>query len=257
MGPDFKSGQAEMGHDVPEDQSVSLVGERRNDMTQKKDNAKELDWREIFGSGPDGLRELVQQIVQEVLEADMDGAVGAQKSERTAERVGYRSGYYTRTLVTRVGKLVLRVPQDRQGRFRTEVFERYQRSEKALVGALAEMYVQGVSTRKVKEITEQLCGHEFSASTVSRINQQLDEDLNKFANRTLEEKYPYLILDARYEKVREDGVIRSQAVLVAIGINREGRRCVLGVELANRESTSSWREFLGKLKQRGLQIGRA
>jgi putative transposase len=86
-------------------------------MTQKKDNAKELDWREVFGSGPDGLRELVQQIVQEVLEADMEEAVGAQKSERTAERVGYRAGYYTRTLVTRVGKFVLRVPQDRQGDF--------------------------------------------------------------------------------------------------------------------------------------------
>jgi putative transposase len=86
---------------------------------------------------------------------------GALKGERTESRVGYRSGYYSRTLVTRVGKLVLRVPQDRQGRFRTEVFERYQRSEKALVSALTEMYVQGVSTRKVKEITEELCGHEF------------------------------------------------------------------------------------------------
>jgi transposase-like protein len=133
------------------------------------------------------------------------------------------------------------------------VFERYQRSEKALVGALAEMYVQGVSTRKVKEVTEQLCGHESSASTVSRINQQLDEDLSKFANRKLEEEYPYLILDARYEKVREDGVIRSQAVQVAIGINQDGRRCVLGVELANRESTTSWRDFLAKLRQRGLR----
>jgi len=179
--------------------------------------------------------------------------LAAEKSERTPNRLGYRSGYYGRTLVTRVGKVELRVPQDRQGRFRTEVFERYQRSEKALVGALAEMYVQGVSTRKVKEITEQLCGHEFSASTVSRINQTLDEELSKFAKRTLEEKYPYLILDARYEKVRENGVIRSQAVQVAIGINQEGRRCVLGVELANRESTSSWKEFLGGLKQRGLR----
>jgi putative transposase len=149
--------------------------------------------------------------------------------------------------------LELRVPQDRQGRFRTEVFERYQRSEKALVSTLAEMYVQGVSTRKVKEITEQLCGHEFSASTVSRLNKGMDEDLSKFASRTLEEKYPYLILDARYEKVRENGVICSQAVLVGIGINPEGRRCVLGVELANRESTSSWKEFLSKLKQRGLR----
>ena len=96
-----------------------------------------------------------------------------------------------------MGKLELRVPQDRQGRFRTEVFERYQRSEKALVAALAEMYVQGVSTRKVKAVTEELCGHEFSASTISRINQGLDEELEKFARRPLEEAYPYRVLDAR------------------------------------------------------------
>src|SRR5918997_695523 len=136
----------------------------------------------------------------------MEEAVGAGKSERREARTGYRSGHYSRTLVTRVGKLELRVPRDRQGRFRTEVFERYQRSERALVGALAEMYVQGVSTRKVKAITEELCGHEFSASTISRINQQLDEQLEKFASRRLEEEYPYLVLDARYEKVREEGV---------------------------------------------------
>jgi putative transposase len=222
-------------------------------MTQKKHNAKELDWKEIFGSGPDGLRQLVQQIVQEVLEADMGEALGAQKGERTAERLGYRSGYYTRTLVTRVGQLVLRVPQDRQGRFRTEVFERYQRSEKALVATLAEMYIQGVSTRKVKEITEQLCGHEFSAASISRVTEKLDEELQKFALRRLEEAYPYVVVDARYEKVREDGVTGSQAVQVAIGINWEGRRCVLGVELANRESVSSWKEFLLGLKQRGLR----
>jgi putative transposase len=166
--------------------------------------------------------------------------------------VSYRSGYYGRTLVTRVGKLELRIPQDRQGRFRTEVFERYQRSEKALVGALTEMYVQGVSTRKVKAITEELCGHEFSASTISRLNQGLDEELNRFANRPLEEPYPYLILDARYEKVREGGVIRSQAVMIAIGVDWEGRRNVLAVELANRESLSSWKDFCLRLKNRGL-----
>jgi putative transposase len=222
-------------------------------MTQKKDNANEQSWKEVFGSGPDGLRALVQQVVQEVLEAEMDEAVAAQKSERTPERLGYRAGYYTRTFVTRVGKLVLRVPQDRQGRFRTEVFERYQRSEKALVSALAEMYVQGVSTRKVKEITEQLCGHEFSAAAISRATEKLDEELKKFAWRPLEEEYPYLVLDARYEKIRQDGVIGSQAVQVAIGINWEGRRCVLGVEMANRESESSWKEFLLGLKQRGLR----
>ncbi len=200
----------------------------------------------------DFLRPLLQDVIQQVLEAEMEEAVGAGKSERTPTRAGYRSGYYSRTLVTRVGKLELRVPQDRHGRFRTEVFERYQRSEKALVAALAEMYVQGVSTRKVKAITEELCGHEFSASTISRINQSLDEELAKFAARQLEEDYPYLILDARYEKVREDGLIRSRAVLVAIGINRDGRRCVLAVDLANRESQTSWRDFLTGMKQRGL-----
>jgi putative transposase len=221
-------------------------------MTRKKNSAKQLKLKEIFAEQEDFLRGLIQQVVQQVLEAEMDEAVGAQKSERTPDRLGYRSGYYSRTLMTRVGKLELRVPQDRQGRFRTDVFERYQRSEKALVGALAEMYVQGVSTRKVKAITEELCGHEFSASTISRINQSLDEELEKFAGRQLEEEYPYLILDARYEKVRDEGVIRSQAVLVAIGINWDGRRCVLAVELANRESQSSWKQFLEGLRKRGL-----
>jgi len=151
-----------------------------------------------------------------------------------------------------VGNLELRVPQDRQGRFNTEVFERYQRSEKALVACLAEMYVQGVSTRKVKTITEELCGHAFSASSISRINKTLDEELHKFATRQLDEEYPYLILDARYEKVREDGVIRTRAVMIAIGINWDGRRSILAVELANRESGSSWRDFLIALKGRGL-----
>ena len=222
-------------------------------MTQKQHSAKEaVDWKEIFRSDRDGMRALIQQVVQDVLEAEMDGTVGAQKSERSEARVGYRAGYYTRTLVTRVGKLVLRVPQDRQGRFRTEVFERYQRSEKALVAALAEMYVQGVSTRKVKEITEELCGHEFSSSAISRVTGKLDEELERFARRPLEE-YPYVVLDARYERIRQDGVITSQAVQVAIGINWEGRRCVLAVELANRESASSWKEFLLGLKQRGLR----
>jgi putative transposase len=147
----------------------------------------------------------------------------------------------------------LRVPQDRQGRFSTEVFERYQRSEKALVSALAEMYVQGVSTRKVKAITEELCGHSFSASAVSGVVKRLDEQLSQFAQRRLEEAFTYVILDARYEKVRESGSIRSRAVLVAIGIDWEGRRQVLGVELANRESASSWKDFLLTLRQRGLR----
>lgn len=221
-------------------------------MARKQNSANKLDWKAVIADQKDFLQPLIREVLQQVMEADMEEAIGAEKGERTPNRVSYRSGYYGRSLVTRVGKLELRVPQDRQGRFRTEIFERYQRSEKALVGALTEMYVQGVSTRKVKAVTEELCGHEFSASTISRINHRLDEELAKFAQRRLEEAYPYLILDARYEKVREDGVIRSQAVMVAIGIDWEGRRCILAVELANRESLTSWKEFALALKQRGL-----
>ena len=221
-------------------------------MTRRQNSAKQMDWKAMMAEQQDFLRPLIREVLQQVMEAEMDEALGAEKGERTSNRVGYRSGYYGRTLVTRVGKLELRVPQDRQGRFRTEIFERYQRSEKALVSALTEMYVQGVSTRKVKAVTEELCGHEFSASTISRMNQSLDKELDEFAQRRLEDAYPYLILDARYEKVREGGVIRSQAVMVAIGIDWEGQRCVLSVELANRESASSWKNFVLGLKQRGL-----
>jgi putative transposase len=135
----------------------------------------------LFAKSRDGLREIVRAVMQEMLEAEMTDALGAEKGERTVARLGYRSGYYTRTLVTRVGKLELRVPQDRDGRFSTELFERYQRSEQALVATLAEMYVQGVSTRKVKAITEELCGHSFSASAISAINKRLDASLEAFA----------------------------------------------------------------------------
>lgn len=201
----------------------------------------------------EALRVLVQTTVQEVLEAEMDEALGAAKGERTGERRGYRSGYYGRKLTARVGTLELRVPQDRGGLFRTEVFARYQRSEKALLLALAEMYIQGVSTRKVRAVTEELCGHGFSASSVSAITVQLDAELERFMSRPLTEDYAYLILDARYERVREAGVIRSRAVLVALGVDEEGRRQVLAVALANRESTSAWKDFLVGLKQRGLR----
>jgi len=222
-------------------------------MTDKKGNISRAELKRVLQEDADFMKPLVQMLVQEVLEAEMDETVGAGKRERTEQRQGYRSGYYNRGLVTRVGKLELRVPQDRQGRFSTEVFERYQRSEKALVSTLSEMYIQGVSTRKVKAVTEELCGHAFSASTVSEINKKLDKELARFSSRRLEVDYPYLILDAKYEKVRVDGVIQSQAVLVAIGINWEGRREVLGVELANRESRSSWGDFLQGLRERGLR----
>jgi transposase-like protein len=222
-------------------------------MTQNKHSIDVAELKRITQDQPDFLRPLIQAVVQEVLETEMDEALQAGKHERTAQRLGYRSGYYGRGLMTRVGKLELRVPQDRQGHFSTAVFERYQRSEKALVAALAEMYVQGVSTRKVKAITEELCGHEFGADSISQINKKLDGQLQRWAQRPLDEEYPYLILDARYEKVREEGVIRSRAVLIALGINWEGRRQVLAVELAQRESANSWKEFLLALRARGLK----
>ncbi len=221
-------------------------------MTKSSVKSRLVDLKRFVEDDEDYLRAMVQSLVEATLEAEMTLALGAEKGERSAGRLGYRSGYYSRAFVSRVGTLELRVPQDRDGRFSTRLFERYQRSEKALVGALAEMYVQGVSTRKVKAVTEELCGHSFSASAISSINKKMDQALAEFAGRRLEEDFPYLILDARYERVREGGVISSQAVLIAIGIDWEGRRQVLAVELANRESRSSWRDFLVGLRDRGL-----
>jgi putative transposase len=221
-------------------------------MTKREGKTEPIDVKELLARDEDFVRAAMEALLQAALEAEMTEAIGAAKGERTETRLSYRSGYYGRSLITRVGTLELRVPQDRLGRFSTELFERYQRSEKALVGALAEMYVQGVSTRKVKAVTEALCGHSFSASSISAINQSLDDGLRRFAERRLDEPFPYLILDARYEKVREAGVIVSQAVQIAVAVDREGRRQILAVELANRESRSSWRDFLAAMKQRGL-----
>ena len=222
-------------------------------MTTSKSNTAAASLKELLSGDRDLMKALMKEALQEVLEAEMTEFLGAAPSERSERRSGYRAGYYHRGLVTRIGKLELRVPRDRNGEFSTALFERYARSEKALVAALAEMYVQGVSTRKVKAITEELCGHSFSASAISSINKGLDEALERFASRRLEEAYPYVIVDARYEKVRENGVIRSMAVQIAIGINWEGRRQILAVEAANRESQSSWKEFLLRLKERGLR----
>ena len=221
-------------------------------MAKREGKAELVEVKALLGSDPDYLRTMVQSMVQAALEAEMTEFLGASKSKRTGERRGYRSGHYERRLITRVGTLELRVPQDRAGEFSTEIFERYQRSEKALTAALFEMYVQGVSTRKVKAITEERCGHGFSASTVGAIVRKLDDSLAEFARRRLEQPFPYLIVDARYEKVREGGSVGSQAVLVAVAVDWDGRRQIVGVEMANRESASSWRDFLTGLRERGL-----
>lgn len=221
-------------------------------MTKKYGTVDLREVKALLEQDGDLLKAVVQEALQELLEVEMAEALQAGKGERTTARLGYRSGYYGRGLTTRVGTLELRVPQDRQGRFQTELFERYQRSEKALVAALAEMYVQGVSTRKVKAITEELCGHSFSASAISGVVKTLDERLREFAGRRLDEPFPYLILDARYERIREGGAVAARAVLIAVAVDWDGRRQVLAVELANRESATSWRDFLMRLRERGL-----
>jgi putative transposase len=148
------------------------------------------------------MRVLVERVVQQVLEAEMSSFLQADSYERTGERRGYRNGYKPRLLKTRVGELELLVPKDRDGQFQTELFERYQRSEKALVLAVMQMYVEGVSTRKVRDITEALCGLEISKSQVSALTMKLDEEIRQWRERSIEKMYPYLMIDARYEKVR-------------------------------------------------------
>jgi len=198
------------------------------------------------------MKKIIKEKLEEEMEQEMEEVIGAKKSERNKERVSYRAGYYDRYLTTRVGKIKLRVPQDRNGLFNTKVFERYQRSEKALVTALMQMYIEGVSTRKVKKITEKLCGVQFSAGTISKLNKKLDKGLNKFFNRDLEEEYPYITLDATYMKVREDSVVRSKAVFTAMGVNWKGERQILAVEIGERETYNSWKELINKLKRRKL-----
>jgi transposase-like protein len=201
----------------------------------------------------DFLRGLVERVVQQVLDAEMTSFLGAGSYERSAERRGWRNGFKPRVLKTRVGKLELLVPKDREGQFQTELFERYQRSEKALVLSMLEMYIAGVSTRKVSAITEALCGLEVSRSQVSALSEKLDLELSGWRNRALEKAYPYLVIDARYERVRRAGAVVSQGVLVVVGISAEGYREVLGVWMADSETEASWGQVFAALKQRGLR----
>ena len=209
--------------------------------------------QEVLLDDPGFLRGIVQRVVQQLLEAEMTHYVGAAPYERTERRTGQRNGYKRRTLKTRVGTLDLLVPQDREGTFSTRLFSRYQRNEKALVLALMEMYVEGVSTRKVKEVTEELCGTSFSKSLVSSLAGSLDSELEAWRKRRLEARaYPYLFVDARYEKVRVDHKVVNQGVLVVSGVRDDGFREILGVEVANTESEATYQELFRSLKRRGL-----
>src|ERR671910_453151 len=207
----------------------------------------------ILLDDPGFLKEIVERVLQELLEAEMTEHVGAAPYERTTERKGHRNGHKPRTLRTRVGTLNLLVPQDREGTFSTRLFSRYQRNEKALVLALMEMYVEGVSTRKVKDVTEELCGTSFSKSLVSSLATRLDAELEAWRSRPLEaEGYPYLFVDARYEKVRVAHKVISQGVLVVSAVRDDGFREIVGLEVADTESEATYQELFRSLKRRGL-----
>lgn len=202
---------------------------------------------------PDFLRQLVQEALQTILEEEMTTHLAAHPYERTNERRGYRNGYKPRQLRTRVGTLELLVPQDRDGTFSTDLFARYQRSEQALVLSLMEMYLQGISTRKVATVTEQLCGTRFSKSQVSTLTAQLDDRLTAWRNRKLTAAaYPYLCVDARYEKVRVDNRVISQGVLLVSAVREDGYRELVAVDVAESESEATYDRLFRTLKGRGL-----
>lgn len=195
---------------------------------------------------------LLEAILNQVLVAQSAEQIGAQPYERCDERTAYRNGFRERELTTRIGTITLRVPRHRNGDFSTTMFQRYQRSEQALVLAMIEMVINGVSTRKIENITEQLCGKSFSKSTVSKLCESLDPIVAAFRNRPLKKHYPFVIVDAMYIKVREDNRVRSKGLLIAIAVNEEGYREVIGFQLSDSESETSWGDFFNDLKQRGL-----
>lgn len=206
----------------------------------------------FLGHAPDALVPLLETILNQVLEALATETIGAQKYERTEERKAYRNGSRERSLKTRIGTITLDVPRLRSGEFSHELFERYQRAEQALVLTMMEMVLQGVSTRKVTKITEELCGTSFSKSTVSQLCKGLDEAVQAFRNRPLEKRYPFVMVDAMYVKVRELGRVRSKALLIAMGVNEEGYREVLGFTLWDSETHLGWKTFFEDLKKRGI-----
>lgn len=202
----------------------------------------------------DGLARLVEQVINQILEAQVTEQLKAAPYERTEERQGYRNGHRPRLLKSRVGELNLQVPRVRKGSFSTDLFERYQRSEQALLLAMVEMVVNGVSTRKVRAVVEELCGTEFSRSTVSELCKKLDDIVREWNERDLGERlYPFLLVDAMVIRVRKGGRVRLCSVLVATGINQDGYREVLGLMIGDSESRESWYEFFDWLKGRGLR----
>lgn len=205
----------------------------------------------LADNGFEGMANAMQILFNEAMRLERTEYIGAEPYERTDQRRSYSNGFKAKTVSSRLGKLELKIPQTRDGDFYPSALERGERSERALKLAVAEMYVQGVSTRKVAKITSELCGLDVTSTQVSRAAKLLDEELETWRNRPIDE-IAYLILDARYEKVRVAGSVRDCAVLVAIGVKPSGHRSVLGVSVSLSEAEVHWRDFLSSLKQRGM-----
>ncbi len=224
-------------------------------MARKVDDDRILDLLQEAFSHKDGLRDLLAELINEGMQAEVSEHLQAERHERSEGRRGYRNGTKPRGFGTRVGKVELRVPQTRECEpYHPSLFGRWQRSERALLVACAEMYFQGVSTRKVQDVLEEMCGMEVSAATVSRVAAELDEKLGAFRMRRLDGMpYSYLIIDARYEKVRVEGRVVSQAVMVLAGVTCQGRREILDWRVGDSESEGTWGEAFRELKDRGLE----
>lgn len=223
-------------------------------MTQLNITLDEATLKELMlGNRDQAVTKLLEEVFNAVLKAEASEQLCAQAYERTEDRLTYRNGYRTRLFTTRVGTLTLHVPKFRDGSFSTQLFLSYERSEQALLLSLMDMVIQGVSTRKVAQITETLCGTTFSKSTVSALCQHLDPIVQAFQQRTLANTYPFVIVDALYTRARDNGAVRSKGLLIAIGVNAEGQREVLGFQTGDGESYETWTAFFQSLKARGLQ----
>lgn len=205
----------------------------------------------LICGGTENFASIIEKLLNELMKIEREKCIGAQPFERSEDRKGYSNGFKDKTLQTRSGPLRLKIPQVRDLEFYPSCLEKGCRSEKALKLAIAEMYVQGVSTRNIKKITEELCGFEISSTQVSRLSSLLDEELEAFRERSLG-KIKYIYLDARYEKVRHAGSVRDMAVLSAIGVNETGKREILGISVSLSEAEIHWREFFENLQRRGV-----
>lgn len=221
-------------------------------MTQKKDTSLVKEFQKVLLDDKDFLKNLLAESLQSILQDEFNRFIKAGHYERNENRQSYRNGSYARSIKTRVGRIELEVCRDRDGLFQTELFRRYQRSEQAFVLSMTEMYLNGVSTRKVTNIVEELCGHSVSRSHVSQLAADLDKKLDLWRKRKLTSTYPYLVVDARYERIRTIEGVVPKAVMIVIGISEDGYREILSIDIGNSENETDWGRIFKALKERGL-----